>query len=717
MAKIVLEDTNGGYNIASINRNFQKLQSELNNKVLYRLNDIPFESNAWLSSMDANGKRLYNLPAPTLPSEAARLQDVQQAISGLPSANFIPFSPYLDITSTNVQGAIQEVKDDVNTVLGNNGGNSVFFTQTGTGAVPVSVSSALKEFVTPRQFGAVGGGADDTLALQRALATGKDVFLSEVFTFQDVPLVLNTANQRLWGPGGLIQKSVSISNVPANTAAPYGASSYPAVLMNASGCSVEIKSIVAAWEGVQMAANNCSVVGVRVQASAVNWYDGVLVYANNAIVERCSVKDFGTWQPVPNTYRFRGAGIFLSSGSLGACFGTRVVNNYIGSCAHNALFIIGHRDFVISGNVMEACGMSAIQIAFLNGLPGGNAQSFSIANNIGRLCGADSIDINNGSGTPDEQLHGSITGNTFEENGFLYPTAAAQLSRAGTGSSTNDGSGITLIAVSDLVSTGNYFYKCGRAILFAANCARLHMDDAGTKTSSNILDDTDGIRLAQVLNSTIQTDVFVNGTAYRAEGDCSGTVVHNCRWQCVVAGSAAIVYPAGTSVPMLRDIYVRIESGTFFLNGIGPIYSSTFASSGSAVSLHGGNVLIVDSQFVGPEITVSIVDPITCTLRGVTLIGNNSVTSVLEIRNSLAGHFHDIMVSNAGNKPAMLFYGGNPSGTNYLRNVTAQNTGGGNSLRIESTIPTSVSFFIDEEVLTPGFADLAGGTKKYLTWT
>lgn len=118
MAKIVLEDTNGGYNILSINRNFQKIMAEMNNKVMYRLNDVPLESNAWLSNMDANGKHIYNLPTPTLPNEAARLQDVQNAIGNQATANLTSFEPTAAISATNVQGAIEEVVTDFGSTLG-----------------------------------------------------------------------------------------------------------------------------------------------------------------------------------------------------------------------------------------------------------------------------------------------------------------------------------------------------------------------------------------------------------------------------------------------------------------------------------------------------------------------------------------------------------------------------------------------------------------------
>lgn len=115
MPKIVLPDTNGGFNISTINNNFQAIQNELNNKVLYRDNPVG-EVNTLQTNIDANGKRITNLPVPSLPSEAARLQDVVNSVAGIVPAQFIPFTPYLDIVSTNTQGAIQEVKNDVEAV-------------------------------------------------------------------------------------------------------------------------------------------------------------------------------------------------------------------------------------------------------------------------------------------------------------------------------------------------------------------------------------------------------------------------------------------------------------------------------------------------------------------------------------------------------------------------------------------------------------------------
>ena len=80
MSKISLNNVAGGFNLQSVNTNFQLLQDELNNKVLYRDNPIG-EVNVLNTDIDMNGKRIYNLPVPLSASEPARLGDVQ-AMSG-----------------------------------------------------------------------------------------------------------------------------------------------------------------------------------------------------------------------------------------------------------------------------------------------------------------------------------------------------------------------------------------------------------------------------------------------------------------------------------------------------------------------------------------------------------------------------------------------------------------------------------------------------------
>lgn len=79
MSKITLSDVASGYNLSAIKDNFDKIEDELNNKVLYR-NNPPGEPNSLATDVDANGRRIFNLPAPLSASEPARLVDLNNSI-------------------------------------------------------------------------------------------------------------------------------------------------------------------------------------------------------------------------------------------------------------------------------------------------------------------------------------------------------------------------------------------------------------------------------------------------------------------------------------------------------------------------------------------------------------------------------------------------------------------------------------------------------------
>ena len=235
MPKIVLPDTNGGFNISTINDNFQAIADELNDKVLYRDNPVG-ETNTLESDVDVNGQRIYNLPTPVLPSEAARLQDVINATAGIIPASFIPFTPYLDIVATNVQDAIEEVKDAVNLPVGtakiaNNAVTAekladeavtdakvaagaaidsakLAFLQAGTGAVTRSVRDKLRDIVSVKDFGAKGDGVtDDSAAVRLALdslsARGGVVLFPDAGPYVIDSVVYIPTRTSIFGSGGV----------------------------------------------------------------------------------------------------------------------------------------------------------------------------------------------------------------------------------------------------------------------------------------------------------------------------------------------------------------------------------------------------------------------------------------------------------------------------------------------------------------------------------
>lgn len=97
MSKIELDPIASGFNLETINDNFQRIEDEFNQKVLYR--DNPGGNpNHMLNNIDMNGKNLLNVGSIT-------------GGGGVPgqTADNITFTPGSGVSSTNVQDAIEEV--------------------------------------------------------------------------------------------------------------------------------------------------------------------------------------------------------------------------------------------------------------------------------------------------------------------------------------------------------------------------------------------------------------------------------------------------------------------------------------------------------------------------------------------------------------------------------------------------------------------------------
>lgn len=115
MTKIVLDDTNGGYNLSKINSNFDKIEAFVNNEALSRSNPTS-SPNQMSNLLDMNGQHIINLPAPVTMNEPARLQDlINAAIGILPilPASIVTVVPGHGISSTNAQSALYELSDEV----------------------------------------------------------------------------------------------------------------------------------------------------------------------------------------------------------------------------------------------------------------------------------------------------------------------------------------------------------------------------------------------------------------------------------------------------------------------------------------------------------------------------------------------------------------------------------------------------------------------------
>ena len=80
MAKIDLDTVPSGHlATTNLNDNFQSIEDELNEKVLYR-NNPTGESNEMLNDLDMNSNRILNLPTPVNDNEPARYVDVRNGV-------------------------------------------------------------------------------------------------------------------------------------------------------------------------------------------------------------------------------------------------------------------------------------------------------------------------------------------------------------------------------------------------------------------------------------------------------------------------------------------------------------------------------------------------------------------------------------------------------------------------------------------------------------
>lgn len=214
MSKISFNEIVNNFNLTAINENFDRIATELNTKVFYRDNPVG-EPNSLNNNIDVNSKQIINLAAPTNDNDAARLKDVQNAISGATSANLITFAPVGSISATNVQAAIAELaaegsgvgsfngrtgvvtllNTDVNGALGYTAAPTVNPTFTGIVTVPTvtypdnstkaastafvntavtAIAGSAPTYTNVKDFGAVGDGVtNNNTAFTNAIIAAK----------------------------------------------------------------------------------------------------------------------------------------------------------------------------------------------------------------------------------------------------------------------------------------------------------------------------------------------------------------------------------------------------------------------------------------------------------------------------------------------------------------------------------------------------------------
>jgi hypothetical protein len=138
MTKIVLNDVQGGFNLETINSNFNKIETALNEKVLYRTNPSG-DPNVMNQTLDLNGYSIINVGSITsggVPAPAPVL------------AEDVVFAPTGTISATNVQDAIVELMNE-GSGSGGGGGTAASVSYTPTAPITgTNVQTAMDQIAT-----------------------------------------------------------------------------------------------------------------------------------------------------------------------------------------------------------------------------------------------------------------------------------------------------------------------------------------------------------------------------------------------------------------------------------------------------------------------------------------------------------------------------------------------------------------------------------------
>jgi len=165
--KITLDSIVSGFkSVTKLITNFDKIEDDLNNKVLYRDNPEG-EPNQMQNELDMNSNRIRNLPAPASSTDAARLSDV---LAGVTTTGTVLPTP-----STGTDDQALSVDSSGNTFVLRDG-DVLSFDQNAASSTRRTIGDKLRETVSPEDFGAAGDNStDDLAAINAALATGKTV--------------------------------------------------------------------------------------------------------------------------------------------------------------------------------------------------------------------------------------------------------------------------------------------------------------------------------------------------------------------------------------------------------------------------------------------------------------------------------------------------------------------------------------------------------------
>jgi hypothetical protein len=302
------------------------------------------------------------------------------------------------------------------------------FVQSGTGAIERTVESKLQDVVSVKDFGAVGDGvADDRVAIQAALNTGKNVFIPAGTYLFNSSVAYAADNQQIYGDGNQsILKSASgsvyidtvgYSNVSFSNLCLDGTGTNGGFRITGGSSNILVSNVyftggsqrVWIWEADHIKVDGCTFdgtgYGVIQQVSYVSSYVSVV---------NCLAKDM--------TADFVEANC---TGSAPSFFWTVSNNIYSGNQIYPGtgtedrfVGFTGVQNIVIDGNTVERCGGdAAVHLEDIGG-------ETIVSNNV-----FDNCNVSGGNSgyiyTSNNQEHILVTGNIFQRTDATIGSASA----------------------------------------------------------------------------------------------------------------------------------------------------------------------------------------------------------------------------------------------------------------------------------------------------
>lgn len=235
MSKIELDNVSTGFqSTTKINSNNDALETELNDKVLYRDNPVG-EPNQMLGNLDMNSNRMLNLLDASNPQEPATLAQLTAAAAGFFEASMLEYD------------------------------------QQGTGSVVRSVGARLRDYVSPKDFGALGDALqNDAPMFVLANSNGEGVIVPPgLYKISDN---INISEDILFMPGAVLTvdsgKTFTVSGnaIAGNTQAVFTGSG--SAVLNQNTYSIH-------WFSTVAMALRSSVAGDNIQIHKNTSFEGV----------------------------------------------------------------------------------------------------------------------------------------------------------------------------------------------------------------------------------------------------------------------------------------------------------------------------------------------------------------------------------------------------------------------------------------------------------